>query len=246
MWRRILVSTLIVVPLGTALHFVYQWTGRNAIAGIFSPLNESTWEHLKLAFWPMLLLAPLHRRMYGDPPGWLPATAIRTISAPLLIIVLFHGYTAILGTHQLPLDIVVFMVSVFGGETLGHLVMERRFARGIRAAAAAAIMLMAGALVAFSLRRPPGVLFVPPPTTRVQSPEPMSRATSRRPSPAVGRQSRAGLTVSRRWTLDPGGQLTRVFQSAFIVASATSWSGNRIAASSAIAFRVEDAPRRMR
>ena len=159
MWRRILLSTLIIAPIGTALHFVYPWTGHNAFAGIFAPLNESTWEHLKLAFWPMLLLAPVQRRMYRHPPGWLPATAIRTISAPLLILALFHGYTAILGTHQLLLDIGVFVLSVFGGETLGHLVMERRFSRRARVAAGTAILLMAGSFVAFSLRAPPGVLF---------------------------------------------------------------------------------------
>ena len=162
MWRRILLSTLIIAPIGTALHFVYQLTGGNAIAGIVAPLNESTWEHLKLAFWPMLLLAPVQRRMYGDPPGWLPATAVRTISAPLLIIVLFYGYTAILGTHQLVLDIGVFVLSVFGGETLGHLLMERRFSRRGRAVAGAAIVAMAAALVTFSYRPPPGVLFAPP------------------------------------------------------------------------------------
>lgn len=159
MWRRILLSTLIIAPMGTALHFAYQWTGRNAFAGIFAPLNESTWEHLKLAFWPMLLLAPVQRRIYGNPPGWLPATAIRTIAAPLLIIVLFHGYTAILGTHLLLLDIGVFVLSVFGGETFGHLVMKRRFSRRARAVAGVAIVLMAGSFVAYSLRAPPGVLF---------------------------------------------------------------------------------------
>lgn len=162
MWRRILLSTLIIAPVGTALHFVYEWTGGNAVAGIFAPLNESTWEHLKLAFWPMLLLAPVQRRWYRNPPGWLPATAIRALSAPLLIIALFYGYVAILGTHHLPLDIGLFVLSVFGGEVLGHLVMERRCSRGVRAAALTAIVLMVAVFVAFSVRRPPGFLFAPP------------------------------------------------------------------------------------
>lgn len=162
MWRRILLSTLVIAPIGTALHFAYEWTGRNAIAAILAPLNESTWEHLKLAFWPMLLFAPVQRRWYRNPPGWLPATAIRTISAPLLIIALFYGSVAILGTHHLPLDIGLFVLSVFGGEVLGHLVMERHFSRGARTAAVAAVVLMMAVFVAFSVRRPPGFLFSPP------------------------------------------------------------------------------------
>ena len=44
-----------VIIAGTLLHFVYHWTGQNRIVGLFSPVNESTWEHLKLLFTPMLL-----------------------------------------------------------------------------------------------------------------------------------------------------------------------------------------------
>ena len=42
--------------LGTILHFLYDWTGIRFLA-IFSAVNESTWEHMKLLFFPMLLFA---------------------------------------------------------------------------------------------------------------------------------------------------------------------------------------------
>jgi hypothetical protein len=33
---------------GTLLHFLFDWTDRNVATALFSPVNESIWEHLKL------------------------------------------------------------------------------------------------------------------------------------------------------------------------------------------------------
>ena len=46
---------------GTLLHFVYEWTGGNRVIAVFSAVNESTWEHMKLLFIPELL-----RRQGGE------------------------------------------------------------------------------------------------------------------------------------------------------------------------------------
>ena len=42
--------------LGTILHFVFDWTGWAFVAPI-SAVNESTWEHMKILFFPMLIFA---------------------------------------------------------------------------------------------------------------------------------------------------------------------------------------------
>ena len=59
MKRKVLISSIIgffvVSILGTLGHFVYNWTDENILAGFLFPVNESTWEHMKLAFFPMLL-----------------------------------------------------------------------------------------------------------------------------------------------------------------------------------------------
>lgn len=110
----------------------------------------------------MLLIAPVQWVVYGRPPGWLPATAVRTLTAPLLIIALFYGYTALLGTHALPLDLTVYAVSVLGGEVLGHLVMDRAFPRWVRVAAGSAILAVAAAMATFTFLPPDWFLFEPP------------------------------------------------------------------------------------
>jgi len=54
-----------VFIVGTLLHMAYDWSGDNTIAGIFTPVNETVWKHLKMVFTPGLIhlfLEPLFCR----------------------------------------------------------------------------------------------------------------------------------------------------------------------------------------
>lgn len=57
-WREALLTGYTVL-LGSLLHFVYGWSGSNVFAAGFSAVNESTWEHMKLLFFPVFLLTLL-------------------------------------------------------------------------------------------------------------------------------------------------------------------------------------------
>ena len=48
-------SIIFTFILGSFLHFTYAFLGNNPVVAIFSSINESVWEHLKLLFFPMLL-----------------------------------------------------------------------------------------------------------------------------------------------------------------------------------------------
>ena len=52
-----IITAIISVILGILLHFTYEWSGENIIVGLFSAVNESTWEHLKLVFYSMVVIA---------------------------------------------------------------------------------------------------------------------------------------------------------------------------------------------
>jgi uncharacterized protein DUF6512 len=162
MTARAIVSAIVVVVLGSLLHFARAWSDRSALVAVFASTNESTWEHLKLAFWPALALTPVQRRLYGAYPGWLVAAGIWCLLPPVVIVLLFYGYTWLAGTHYLAADIATFVVAVFAGELLGHLVLPRRFAPAARVVAGIAL---AGAVVAFStlsFRPPSWFLFAAP------------------------------------------------------------------------------------
>ena len=48
---------LFTVAAGTALHFLYAWSGQRSWAAVFSAVNESVWEHMKLLYVPLFLLS---------------------------------------------------------------------------------------------------------------------------------------------------------------------------------------------
>ncbi|MBR7099452.1 MAG: hypothetical protein IKC59_08555 [Clostridia bacterium] len=52
--------------LGTLLHFLYEWLGEAVWIAPISGVNESTWEHMKLLFWPMLLYAIAESFFFRD------------------------------------------------------------------------------------------------------------------------------------------------------------------------------------
>ena len=59
-----IISTIFIIILGTLLHFTYNWSNNNSIVGIYSSINESTWEHLKLVFYPMLITTIIGNTLY--------------------------------------------------------------------------------------------------------------------------------------------------------------------------------------
>ena len=50
---------------GTLLHFLYDFTGA-LWAAPFSGVNESTWEHMKLLYWPMFIYAIVQSFFFKD------------------------------------------------------------------------------------------------------------------------------------------------------------------------------------
>ena len=67
-----LVGIIVISILGSVLHFVFEWSGNWAPVGVIAAVNESVWEHFKIAFWPALFYAhirvpvfqTLHQQFY--------------------------------------------------------------------------------------------------------------------------------------------------------------------------------------
>lgn len=110
---RIITGIIFVLVTGTLAHFLYEWTDRNFLVSLFVPVNESTWEHMKLVFFPMLLYSFFLNRSLGkNYPCIASAAAFGLLAGTFLIPVLFYTYTGILGYHTFPLDLATFAGSV--------------------------------------------------------------------------------------------------------------------------------------
>lgn len=111
-----IVGILFVILLGTLWHFVYEWSGNNFIVGLFFPVNESTWEHMKLYFFPMVLYALfMNRLLKSEYPCVGSALLGGILLGTFLIPVLFYTYSGILGKNLMFFDIATFVLSVLFG-----------------------------------------------------------------------------------------------------------------------------------
>mgnify|MGYP000454159843 FL=1 len=112
-------SVIFTWILGTILHFTYDWSNQNAIVGAFSAINESTWEHLKLLFFPMLIttiIGYFYLKPKEEYKNFLCAKTIGILVALVFVVIFFYTYTGVIGTNFAILDIGSFFVGVFLGE----------------------------------------------------------------------------------------------------------------------------------
>lgn len=101
---------LFTVAAGTALHFLWEWTGQNRIAAAFSAVNESTWEHMKLLFLPAFAFSMVEV-WFRNSPNFLAVRGLSLLVGTALVPVLFYTYTGVTGAHALWADIAVFIFS---------------------------------------------------------------------------------------------------------------------------------------
>ena len=158
---------LFVCAAGTALHFLYQWSGESVAAAPFAAVNESVWEHMKLLFWPMLLWAGAERAVLGGySRGFWPAKALGTLLGLALIPALSYTYTGALDVSVMWVDIAIFFVAAaaaFLAETR-MLARDWRCRGGARASALVLLLLLSAAFVLCTFVPPRVPLFRDPVT----------------------------------------------------------------------------------
>ena len=97
--------------LGTLLHYLYEWLGEAAWIAPFSGVNESTFEHMKLLFWPMLLFAIVEFFFFRERKDFWCVKLRGTLLGLVLIPVLFYTYNGVIGTSPDWLNIAIFFIS---------------------------------------------------------------------------------------------------------------------------------------
>ena len=110
--KHLLKGMLIVAIAGTISHFVYDWTGQNKLVGLFFPVDESTWEHMKLAFFPMLIFTVFMYDKSKGKIGYNFALLSGTIAATWCIPFLYYTYKGVLGFSKMWLDVSTYYVSL--------------------------------------------------------------------------------------------------------------------------------------
>jgi hypothetical protein len=147
----ILVSLWMIVPLGvlgSLLHFLFDWTKHNRFVAILAAVNESYWEHIKIAVWPVMLLQGFLFLAGGNQfLAFVPAATISLYSIPITMVGLVFLYKTISKRNILWLDISLFFVVIAVAQSLFVLLLEQL--RPTTATVVLAILFLVGLIAAF-------------------------------------------------------------------------------------------------
>ena len=120
-----IVVIILAIVFGTLLHFTYEWSNKNTIVAAFSAVNESTWEHLKLLFFPMLISTIIGFSYKGKViPNYLCAKVLGIILAMSFVVIFFYTYVGIIGTNFAIVDIGSFFIAVGLGQYVAYQKMQ--------------------------------------------------------------------------------------------------------------------------
>ena len=141
--------------VGTILHFLYDWLGEAIWIAPFSGVNESTWEHMKLLFWPMLIFAVVQSFFFRDRENFWCIKLRGILLGQLLIPVLFYTYNGVIGKSPDWINISIFFLSA----AISYLYETRQFNQGTLVCkhprrAIALLGLIAVLFVAFTFKTP--------------------------------------------------------------------------------------------
>lgn len=152
-------SWWMIVPLiilGSLLHFLYDWTGQKRWAAVFGAVNESYWEHIKIAVWPSVLLQITLFVLGGHRyPAFIPAATVAIYSLPVSMIGIVWLYKAFTKRNILWLDISVFAVVIILAQFIFIQLLQQLQADRLTVTLSIPYLIgIIGAFLRFSLRPP--------------------------------------------------------------------------------------------
>ena len=113
------IASILLVILGTSMHFAHHLPFFNHFLGYIFPVKESVMAHMKMIFYPMALLSLIMIISRKD---------IREIGAPILaglavmpmIVLVFFSYWVFVRHELMILDMVIYVAAVVGAVLLAR------------------------------------------------------------------------------------------------------------------------------
>lgn len=123
----IIISTALIFLLSTLFHFLYDFSHHNFFIGLFVPVNESVFEHLKMIPIPMFLCWLMAYRLYRDDiqcENWFFAAVMSMLICMGIIISLYYLYTGMLGIESVLIDILIMAIAILTGQWCSQYVLS--------------------------------------------------------------------------------------------------------------------------
>ena len=113
-FKKNITAFSVISLLGVIGHFLFEWTNNNNFIGLFFPVNESIWEHLKLVFFPSLIFFLIeYLSLNLKPQNYIPAAIKGIFYGMLSVVTLYYTITGIIGENIDFINILIFFAAVF-------------------------------------------------------------------------------------------------------------------------------------
>lgn len=121
MFYVFLIGFIFISIVGTLLHFTYELSNHNKYVALFSAVNESTWEHIKIALTPYFVWSLVDLYLYGNLNNYFFAKLVGVLSIVIIIPIIFYTYQIFTKKPILFIDIITFYVTIFLGQYFSYL-----------------------------------------------------------------------------------------------------------------------------
>ena len=117
---------LYISIFSTFLHFSYDMTNHMFIFSVIGAVNESTWEHLKIGFFPWFTWFAIRSYYFSYINSYF-GNFIALITFMLTIMAIFYGTIFIMKRHILLISIASFYIGVTSGSFFEYIIKDFSF-----------------------------------------------------------------------------------------------------------------------
>jgi len=126
--KETIIATVLLIIFGTSMHFVHHVPFFNHFLGYIFPVIESVMAHMKMVFYPMLLLGiylAVSRRDIRE----IGAPVLASLAVMPLIILVFFSYWIFVRHELMALDMVIYISAMVLAVQLAKRWREKPFVR---------------------------------------------------------------------------------------------------------------------
>ena len=105
-------GTVFIILIGSLNHFLYNWLNKSKLAAFFFAVNESTWEHIKLALGPSFLWIIVEYHHYYNYQNYFIAKFIALLSIIIVMPFLYYTIKILLKKSNIFIHISEFILTV--------------------------------------------------------------------------------------------------------------------------------------
>lgn len=154
---------LFILILGTLSHFFYEWSGHKKICALFFAVNESTWEHIKLAIGPTFIWMLIEIPFIELNSNFLFSKLVSLLTMIVFIPAFYYAYRPIFKKSILFLNIVEFFIAIALGQLLSYNVYNlMEISSNINFVSIPLIIIIFITYMTFTFRPPKNFLFQDP------------------------------------------------------------------------------------